>query len=274
MGRRVDNAENMMPPPAPAIDAEFVRSILPPETSPENMEQRFAALETELSDLRVRLGQAEADRSRFVNELAMAREEIAHIQSQPQPVPSPLADAAPSRVELGLSALAGALRGTDPVRGQADALRMVAEGDAEVVEILDRIAPYADTSAANMTDLGNRLRDAHAAAMTAMNQNDTEPGLAGHIRNIAEGLVSVRHAAGEVEGDDPDARLARAEFRLLQGDLASALTEVEAVEGPAAEPLAGWLVDARARLERDQAARRMDDLAAAFRMRRFQEAPQ
>jgi hypothetical protein len=64
--------------------------------------------------------------------------------------------------------------------------------------------------------------------------------------------VSVR-PVGEVAGDDAGARVARAEVRLAQNDLAAAVKELEGLSEPAASAAAAaWLGDARARLAADQ----------------------
>ena len=76
-------------------------------------------------------------------------------------------------------------------------------------------------------------------------------------------LVTVRPVGGDVTGDSPEAHLARAEARLGEGDLASAVTELEALEGPAAEAAAPWLAGARARLAADQAIEALRERALA-----------
>ena len=48
-------------------------------------------------------------------------------------------------------------------------------------------------------------------------------------------LVTVRPIGGDVPGDSPEAHVARAEARLDEGDLASAVNEVQALYGAAAE---------------------------------------
>lgn len=76
-------------------------------------------------------------------------------------------------------------------------------------------------------------------------------------------LVTVRRSSGEVAGDGVDAIVARAEAAVDKGDLAKAVTELEALGGPAADKAAPWLRDARARVAADQAARHLADLALA-----------
>ncbi len=61
-------------------------------------------------------------------------------------------------------------------------------------------------------------------------------------------LIVVRRT-GEVEGENLEARLARAELRLADDDLAGAVAELGTIEDVARVPLEGWLADARTRLE-------------------------
>ena len=46
-------------------------------------------------------------------------------------------------------------------------------------------------------------------------------------------LVTVRPVGADAEGDDPPARVARAEAALAAGDLAAAVAEIEALDGAA-----------------------------------------
>jgi hypothetical protein len=80
------------------------------------------------------------------------------------------------------------------------------------------------------------------------------------VRNL-KGLVSVRPVGADAEGPGVDARVARAEAKLAQDDLAGAVAEIEGLEGPAAEAAAGWLERARARLTAEQALASLQDQA-------------
>jgi hypothetical protein len=66
-------------------------------------------------------------------------------------------------------------------------------------------------------------------------------------------LVTVRPVGGDVRGDTVEARVARAEAALGKGDLASAVAELEKLEGRPAAAAADWLTQAKARLGADQA---------------------
>jgi hypothetical protein len=74
-------------------------------------------------------------------------------------------------------------------------------------------------------------------------------------------VITVRPTGPGVEGDDTLARLARAEAKLEEGDLAAAVTEVRAMTGLAAEAAAEWLSQAEARLAIEQSAAQLADIS-------------
>ncbi|MGK9231109.1 uroporphyrinogen-III synthase [Inquilinus limosus] len=78
---------------------------------------------------------------------------------------------------------------------------------------------------------------------------------------VVQDLVTVRPAPGEVEGNDTNAVLARAEGRLQRGDLAGAVDAVKALTGPAASSMAAWRGQAEARLAAESALQSLSALA-------------
>jgi uroporphyrinogen-III synthase len=68
---------------------------------------------------------------------------------------------------------------------------------------------------------------------------------------------------GPVEGAAAEAVVARAEAHLEKGDLASALGELDALSGPAAEAAAPWRAKAEARLAAQGALQRLGGLLLA-----------
>jgi hypothetical protein len=84
-----------------------------------------------------------------------------------------------------------------------------------------------------------------------------------------QSLISIRRV-GEVDGADTESRLARAQVRVDAGDLAGAVTEASAVQGPGSAALRPWLNDARNRVALDRTLAQMNarvvrSLAAAAR---------
>ena len=77
-------------------------------------------------------------------------------------------------------------------------------------------------------------------------------------------LVTIRPEGENAQGDDPLARLARAEARLNAGDVAAAVGELSALPaGPIADAAAPWLARARARLDAEAAIASLQDAALA-----------
>jgi hypothetical protein len=70
-------------------------------------------------------------------------------------------------------------------------------------------------------------------------------------------LVTVRPVGDDVRGDTAEARVARAEAALDKGDLASAVAELEQLDGRPAEAAADWLSQAKLRLGADQAVAKL-----------------
>ncbi|MEX0815716.1 MAG: mitofilin family membrane protein, partial [Dongiaceae bacterium] len=76
-------------------------------------------------------------------------------------------------------------------------------------------------------------------------------------------LISLRPVGAGVEGDDPAARVARAEAHLATGDLAAAIDELADLTGERAAAAADWLARARARLAVERALSELQAAAIA-----------
>ncbi len=101
--------------------------------------------------------------------------------------------------------------------------------------------------------LRQRFPAAADAALTAerIGGDDTWYGAA--FQRLGN-LVSVRRV-GEVEGTGVEAVVTRAEYRLQEGNLEAALTELDGLSGPPAEAVASWRAAAERRLRLEQAIR-------------------
>lgn len=101
--------------------------------------------------------------------------------------------------------------------------------------------------------LRQRFPAAADAALTAerIGGDDTWYGAA--FQRLGN-LVSVRRV-GEVEGTGVEAIVTRAEYRLQEGNLEAALTELDGLSGPPAEAVASWRAAAERRLRLEQAIR-------------------
>ena len=153
---------------------------------------------------------------------------------------------------------AGLIRRASAVLALADFVR-ASEGPSAYSSELDTLAALVPASP-EIADLSHYAKHG-APTMAALSQRfsreiDTilATERAASARNWAErlwfdfvNLVSVRRT-GNVSGNDTEARVARAEFDLKNGNLAAAMIEVRGLDAPARAAAAPWLTDAEARL--------------------------
>ena len=171
-------------------------------------------------------------------------------------------DSATQALVLAIGQLRVAVNAGRPYQQPLSALRALSAGVDETVADLAALSPSA---AAGIPD-----RDAIKAAFPEMAQAVRQavllPADAGWVdRTVAtiEGLVTVRPAPGEVDGEDAAAVLARAEGRLINGDLSGAVAAVASLDGEAAAAASNWLRSARARLDAETALDNLNSYAIA-----------
>lgn len=143
---------------------------------------------------------------------------------------------------LALADLVRASEGEQPFANELDALRALVPASPEIADL----SRYAKRGTPAVTALAQRFsRDIDfilAAERAARARNWTERAWLDLVN-----LVSVRRV-GNIPGHDTEARVARAEFALKNGDLAAAVAEVRSLDAPARAAAASWLKDAEARL--------------------------
>lgn len=168
------------------------------------------------------------------------------------------ADGAAGALALAASGLQQAVAAGRPFASELALLEQMTEGDAEAAAPLAVLAPLAESGLPRESDLAAGF-PATARAIVAAARGESEDWLDSFWDSLGE-LVTVR-PVGEVEGEMPAARAARAEQRLAAGDLAAAVAELEALSGAPAEAAAPWLAEARRRLEGLAAAEALVRLA-------------
>jgi hypothetical protein len=127
----------------------------------------------------------------------------------------------------------------------AEALTVLRENGVD--DIPDALDQSAESGVATLSSLQARFADNARGALGAARSagaQEGEDGVAGFLRrSLAARSVAPR------EGSDPDAVLSRAEAALRDGDLGTALTELDTLPAPAQDAMAAWLSDARARVD-------------------------
>ncbi len=117
-------------------------------------------------------------------------------------------------------------------------------GDAETVEAL---RDFAGGGIPTTADLLKTFPAAANAMLDAVNTPDENAGLLDRLTSSARGLVRIR-PVGEVEGEGPDAVIARIEARLQDGEPGAALAEYETLPDAAKQAGAVWADRLRSRI--------------------------
>lgn len=230
--------------------------------------EALAALQTAISALGARIEGLESSRNAvdsLTGRVDRLEQTVDQSSTELERVAAALAraEATDSRTQaivLAVGQIGQALAQGGSFESGLSALRSVAAGDPDFEEALATLEAYAGQGVVGREELARRF----PAMADTVREADALPADASWIdqmRASVEGLVTIRPAPGEVEGDDADAILARAEGRLQDGDLAGAVEALGALQGDAAAAAEDWLAAARARLEAERAVEALDALA-------------
>lgn len=251
--------------------------LAPLESRLDTLEQDFAALdparlaaaESALDDLTARLDAAAADGT-LAGRLDAAQGDLDRLDALLADMPEPV-DLGPIEAEI-----ASLREATDAARAAADEARALAEANAaDVQAALDaaaRTTALARTEAAlaagqPFAELGAEVPLDGALAEAAIDGVAPLATLRADFPDAARRALTVARAAGDEgsgvwaslrrslsirstepqQGETADAILSRAEARLVAGDLAGALAEIDALAPPVQDALQPWLTEARAR---------------------------
>ena len=130
----------------------------------------------------------------------------------------------------------------------------------EELQVFKQLAPstYDTTTlealaASGVTDLHSLQQDYAGFAREALSEirRDQAKGFLGGLNASLSNMFSLRRI-GDVSGDTPSAIIARAEMRLGEGDLETALNELRKLPAPAKEAMAIWRVRAEEHLSAEQ----------------------
>lgn len=157
-----------------------------------------------------------------------------------------------SALLLAVGLLREAVNHAMPFEAELRAVRTLAPQDAELAQALEDLKPRAAAGIPTRMVLAERFQ----ALAPALVRSDLMPSGQSWWRdtvNRLSSLLTVRREDGEAAGTSPAAVVARTEAALRRSDLAGAVAQAEALSGSAAETVAPWLADARARLAADKA---------------------
>jgi hypothetical protein len=252
-------------------------------TAPDGESDRLSALERELSDIKA----ASAESAQLAKRLAdlqiasggreLLAQSIRDIQSSTAATQGEVerlsaqvatlggrvdkADAALAErrqqglraeaVMLAVGELRAAMRGDAPFAKDVAAVRALAPGDQEMSALLDRIQPYADDGVPTQDDLHADFGRLAPNIVRAAVVGDGDRWWRQALYHI-ESVISVRRVGDSVQGDTPDAVVARAEEKLDEDDLKGAISALKSLTGHTADLAATWLHEAAHRVTIDE----------------------
>ncbi len=223
------------------------------EASPE-MAQRLQALSDRVAALEARplsegasseaVAAFEAELQRVRDSLSAQQADVTRMVAEAQAMEQASAEAARiAAAQTVVSRLRSALDAGVPYAG------LLGELQAQNVEAPDALKAAADTGVATIATLRDSFAPAAREALAAARE-DTKGtgGLMAYVnRHLGARSVTPR------DGDDADAILSRAGAAVEAGDIATALTELEALPESAQPALATWQGGAQTRLDAEAA---------------------
>jgi hypothetical protein len=145
-----------------------------------------------------------------------------------------------------------------PFEDLLDGLR--GQEDPAVLQAVEDLQPVAASGVPSLAALRSSF-DAVANQIVHAARAPAGDGLFQQAAGNLMSLVTIRPVGADVEGDSAAARVARAEAALDDGDLAGAVTELEVLDGAAAEAATPWLAQARPRLAAQTALQTLQERA-------------
>lgn len=177
------------------------------------LEATIASMSTEIETVKAALAesqqQQQAARDALANRLATAEQKLEE----------PSSDARMARA-VAATALKTAIERGGPFLAELDALASVAPDDAAVAGLKEDAA----TGVPSRADLARSFPPVANTMLDALQDTGAEDGVLSRLMNSASSLVRVREV-GNVEGDAPEAIIARIENKIVNGDLKGAALE-------------------------------------------------
>ena len=245
--RRIEALENR---PRPTAEAA------PPTTAAPN-----ADTEKEIADLQHEVAAVRGTLQTLDQALAGQREQAKTLRetlSARGTTEQKVLQAARAAAAIGVAArLSSALELGLPYADDLALLDPLVQGDAKLADIAKQLQPSAQAGVASRAALAAEFP---AVAKATLAENVADDSLGGRVLSRLRNLVSVRRV-GEVPGDTVEAKVARTEVALKQGNLAKAVALMKSLPGNVANATSAWLAKAEAHLAAEQAIDRLSGYA-------------
>jgi hypothetical protein len=237
-------------PAAPAADAALVERITALETSVANAGSAPAADAAAVEALKTQLVAAEQAIESLRAEIASNKQALdqstTRLAEAERKLDEPRSDVEMARA-IALAGLKTAIDRGGPFLSELDALRSVSPDDPAVATL----APLASAGVPSRTDLAREFSQVAEDILAVVNQSAAGEGWTDRLLASARSLVKVR-PVGNVEGDTPEAIVARVENKLQNGDLKGAALEWELLPGDAKQASSDFSTKLKNRIEAEE----------------------
>jgi hypothetical protein len=163
-------------------------------------------------------------------------------------------------VVLAVGQLRAALHTSKPFAREIASLRAITADDKEIGALLDQLQPMAESGVPNEDDLRTEFGRLAPEIVRSAVVGDGSSWWRQMLYRV-ESVVSIRRVGQAVPGDKTDAIVARAEAKLDEDDLKSAVDTLHALAGLPAQVAAAWLHDAEQRIQVDAGEAELSRLA-------------
>lgn len=150
-----------------------------------------------------------------------------------------------SEILISLLELRKAIQAGKPFSDELKKALDASSNEASVSLLLKQLEPYAENGIKNIESLRKEFVDLISDVTKAAIKDEAVDEATSSFKKTLNNLVTVRRV-GNVEGDEIDAIIARAEIALQHGYMQDVVTELEKLEGKPALIIGLWLSDAKA----------------------------
>ena len=237
-------------PQAPATDPALAERLAALEATVAETSSAPAADPAAVEGLRSQLAAAEQAIEALRAEIASNRQALdqsaTRLTEAERKLEEPRNDVEMARA-IALAGLKTAINRGGPFLSELDALKSVSPEDPTV----SALTPLASNGVPSRSDLTRQFDQVAEDILAAVNQPEQGEGWTDRLLASARSLVKVR-PVGNVEGETPEAIVARVENKLQNGDLKGAALEWETLPEAGKQASAGFATTLKNRIEAEE----------------------
>jgi len=217
-------------------------------TTVEETGQQTAALSESVDTIRQTTEQLSGDLGGLSEEFGTLSDRVGSAESKLDYIGGQYQRAAAMVVAIG--DVDRSIAKAEPFETSLESLRALGQDDPSVGQSIAALEPMAADGVPTLLDLKASFGEVGSQILLAKDGNET---LADQVSGNVFGIINMRPAGAEAEGDDSRAIVARAQAKLSTDDLEGTIAELEGLSEAAAERAAGWVAGAKGRLAADTA---------------------